>query len=232
MSEPRRQQQPEQLGVTDREIEPDRRRFIANASRVAMVAGLAAGYGTFGYIAGRFLYPAEAGTGIWQFVSEADGLRPGESLLYTGPSGETINIARQGATGGVDDFIALSSTCPHLGCQVHWEPQNDRFFCPCHNGIFDPSGVATGGPPGDAGQSLPRYPLRIEEELLYIQVPRPRFAASGPPGHLPEDTPGRLAATADAGPGRSVPGRRRGLRAPGHDACLGPAPGGGEERSG
>jgi Rieske Fe-S protein len=54
---------------------------------------------------------------------------------------------------------------------VHWQAQNNRFFCPCHNGIFTPEGKGIGGPPGDAGQSLPRYPLRIENGLLMIEVP-------------------------------------------------------------
>ena len=91
-------------------------------------------------------------------------------MIYRVPGGEKVTIARRGETGTVDDFIALSSTCPHLGCQVHWEPLHERYFCPCHNGTFDPDGVGTGGPPGDAGQSLPRYPLRVEGRLLYIRV--------------------------------------------------------------
>ena len=68
------------------------------------------------------------------------------------------------------DFVAFSSICPHLGCQVNWELQNDRFFCPCHNGVFDRDGNATGGPPAAAGQRLPRYPLKIENGLLFIEV--------------------------------------------------------------
>ncbi len=71
--------------------------------------------------------------------------------------------------------MALSSTCPHLGCKVHWEAPENRFFCPCHNGAFDPSGRAIAGPPAEAGQSLGRYPLRIEGGLLYIEVPTERL---------------------------------------------------------
>ena len=117
-----------------------------------------------------------------------------------GPSGETINITRMAREGTADDFIALSSTCPHLGCQVRWEGQNDRFFCPCHNGVFDPSGKGIEGPPGDAGQSLPRYSLRIDDGLLHIAVPPPRFAAG-------TDRAGIIRAEA-------------GIAGPGHDPCL------------
>jgi len=150
----------------------DRRSFLSLSSSVAMAIGLAAGYGTFAAIAARYLYPAHGTLTDWVFVTQVDRMKRGDSLAFEAPSGATVAIARQGASGNVEDFIALSSTCPHLGCRVHWEEPNKRFFCPCHNGTFDPSGKGTGGPPGDAGQSLPRFPLRIEKGLLFIEVPR------------------------------------------------------------
>ncbi len=187
-------------GDLNEEGDPDRRAFLERASKTAMVAGLVGGYGGFALIAGRYLYPASTGEVMWQFVTEADGIEVGESIRYRGPAGETINIARMAREGTAEDFIALSSTCPHLGCQVRWEGQNDRFFCPCHNGVFDPSGKGIGGPPGDAGQSLPRYALRVEDGLLHIAVPPPRFAGAGPAGIVA------------GGPG---------IVGPGHDPCLG-----------
>lgn len=154
----------------------DRRAFLSRASGIAMAAGLAAGYGTFGAMAGRFLYPAKPADKAWMFVADVAGFAHGASLSYTAPDGATVAIARQGTSGGVEDFVALSSTCPHLGCKVHWEGQNNRFFCPCHNGVFDPKGRAVSGPPAEAGQSLGRYPLKIEKGLLYIEVPTERLA--------------------------------------------------------
>lgn len=154
-----------------------RRGFLSRATSLAMAGGLAASYGTFASIAGRYLYPAHPTETAWVFVSDIAGMKVGESREFVTPVGAKAAVARRSDTGSVDDFVALSSTCPHLGCQVHWEAQNHRFFCPCHNGTFDPSGKATGGPPLDAGQSLPRYPLRIEQGLLYIEVPVERLAA-------------------------------------------------------
>ncbi|MBI3097431.1 MAG: ubiquinol-cytochrome c reductase iron-sulfur subunit [Planctomycetes bacterium] len=150
---------------------PDRRRFLSTVSTLAMTAGLLGGYGAFGAIAARFLYPAGPRRRAWMFVVDLASMKPGDSRSYVSPAGESVALARTGNAGTVDDFIALSSTCPHLGCQVHWEAQNSRFFCPCHNGTFDPSGRATGGPPADAGQSLLKYPLKVEGGLLYIEVP-------------------------------------------------------------
>lgn len=147
---------------------PDRRSFLATG---AMAGGLIAGYGAFAAIAGRFLYPARSASTEWLFVLDLRSMKIGESTVYRTPTGATVAVARTGGAGTDADFLALSSTCPHLGCRVHWEGQNNRFFCPCHNGAFDPSGKATSGPPAEAGQSLLRYPLKVEKGLLYIQVP-------------------------------------------------------------
>ena len=142
-------------------------------SSVAMVGGLAAGYGTFIAMAGRYLYlyPTGARDKAWQFVTELDGVRVGDALDYEAPTGVRIVIARRAANGTADDFVALSSVCPHLGCQVHWEPHRSRFFCPCHNGVFDPQGKAVEGPPAAAGQSLAAHPLKAQDGLLFIEVP-------------------------------------------------------------
>jgi len=189
----------------------DRRAFLQKSSKAAMVAGLAGGYGGLGAVALRYLYPARPEELAWQFVSRVDEMKVGDSVRYEGPSGETINIARQARTGSVDDFVALSSTCPHLGCQVRWEPQNDRFFCPCHNGVFNPSGMAIGGPPGEAGQHLAEYPLRVDGGLLHIAVPMERLAdGSQAQGRILED-------------GEEISG-------PGHDPCLGCRSGRNESR--
>jgi len=154
---------------------PERRTFLSRASSVAMATGLVAGYGTLGAMAGRFLYPARPRALAWVFVTEAASIKPGNSLVFRTPGGETVAITRVGDTGRAEDFLALSNVCPHLGCQVHWEPQNKRFFCPCHNGAFNASGEATAGPPAEAGQSLSQKPLRIEDGLLFIQVPTERL---------------------------------------------------------
>lgn len=73
---------------------------------------------------------------------------------------------------GPDGFHAFSSVCPHLGCRVHWESDNARFFCPCHRGVFDKDGKAIAGPPADGGQNLAEVPLTVDEDsdVVYIEV--------------------------------------------------------------
>ncbi len=189
---------------------PDRRSFLTNSAVTtgAMAGGLALGYGMFLRCAGQYLYPSEEGT-AWMFVTDVSSLLPGQALSFQSPTGVPVVITRKtseskeaehemGPTEA--DFLALSSVCPHLGCRVHWEPQNDRFYCPCHLGAFDPEGRPTAGPPLSANQSLPEYPLKVEGGLLYINMPiKPidettyrRFAGAGkeaadvspPPGDL------------------------------------------------
>jgi Rieske Fe-S protein len=192
-----------EAGHRDARDGQDRRAFLDKASKTAMGAGLVGGYGGLGAIAIRYLYPARPDDLSWQYVAEVDRIEVGGALRYEAPGGETINIARQGRDGGAEDFVALSSTCPHLGCQVRWEGQNDRFFCPCHNGVFDPTGVAIEGPPAEAGQSLSTYELKVENGLLHIAVPMTRLASGG-------EAKGRVVAVGDGAGG------------PGHDPCLAP----------
>ena len=175
-----------------------RRAALWLTARVAMAAGLAGGYGLFAWVGARFMLPARLGRMHQLFVTRVDDVAAGSTLLYQTPDGRTVNITRRGTDGTAADFVALSSTCPHLGCQVRWEGQNNRYHCPCHNGTFDAQGTATGGPPFDAGLSLPRYPLTVQRGLLYINVPAEQLSIAR--------RAGLVQITSPVGPG--------------HDPCL------------
>ncbi len=83
------------------------------------------------------------------------------------PAGNEILVKR-----GKSGFSAFSSTCPHLGCRIRWEAENNRFFCPCHNGVFDADGNAIEGPPADGNQDL--YPVSLEVDeaggVVYVHI--------------------------------------------------------------
>ena len=183
-----------------------RRTFISRFSTLAMAGGMVAAYGTLAGFMGRFMYPARAQARSWLYVTDVHGLKEGDSLKYRTPSGAPVIVARRGPGNNVNDFLALSSTCPHLGCRVHWEPQNNRFFCPCHNGVFNPEGKALEGPPAKANQELLRYPLKVDRGLLYIEVPTAELALGST---CIEDT-------------------EEEIRGPGHDPCLASAAGKGD----
>jgi len=44
-------------------------------------------------------------------------------------------------------FVVLDTECTHVGCGVIWQPEEQRFFCPCHAGVFDAAGNPVSGPP-------------------------------------------------------------------------------------
>jgi menaquinol-cytochrome c reductase iron-sulfur subunit len=63
------------------------------------------------------------------------------------------------------DFVAMSNVCTHLGCRVRWNSEEERFFCPCHNAIFDKNGNVVDGPPP---RPLDRYEINVEGDQLYV----------------------------------------------------------------
>jgi Rieske Fe-S protein len=150
---------------------PPRRSFLATMTSAAMTGGLLAGEDRFAEIVARYPYSPKPRATTWMFVGDTAQFRPGDSIVYRGPEGALISITRLSDTGAPADFVALSTTCPHLGCQVQWEAKEKRFSCPCHNGTFEPGGRSTGGPPSVIGQSLLRYPLKVQGRLLFIEVP-------------------------------------------------------------
>ena len=45
-------------------------------------------------------------------------------------------------------FVAYSQKCTHLSCAVYYQPERERLYCPCHEGVFDPvTGEPVAGPP-------------------------------------------------------------------------------------
>jgi Rieske Fe-S protein len=63
------------------------------------------------------------------------------------------------------DFVAMSNICTHLGCRVRWISEQEEFFCPCHNAVFDREGEVVAGPPP---APLERYDVKVENDQLYI----------------------------------------------------------------
>ena len=148
--------------------ETTRRRLLTTLAGTGAAAVLVGAYGTFAAMVLRFLYPAGRAPQM-TYVARADQIQPGKAFEFQTPAGGSINVANR--AGSADSIVALSSTCPHLGCQVHWQPQQERFFCPCHNGVFDVAGRAVSGPPADAGQDLLEYPIEVRDGLVFIALP-------------------------------------------------------------
>ena len=146
-----------------------RRSWLAS---VLMGVGLLASYGTLAGQTLSFLLP----TGLAKrkrriFIGPVEAFETGTVRTIRDLEGNEVLIKRT-----KDGFQAFSSTCPHLGCKVRWEADEARFFCPCHNGVFNAAGVAVSGPPADAGQSLYPAPLFVDDnsKVVYLEVNVPR----------------------------------------------------------
>ena len=138
-----------------------------------MGIGVAAGYGLGAFHFFTYLVPLRRDRKKREmFVGTLDRLPVGSSLTVTDPRGQEIVLARtsDNPEHPEEGFKALSSKCPHLGCKVHWEAGADRFFCPCHNGVFDKNGTAVSGPPAKEGKNLSTFEVKVDKASGWVFV--------------------------------------------------------------
>lgn len=64
---------------------------------------------------------------------------------------------------------AFSSTCPHLGCSIGFDPKAEQFTCPCHKSAFDRGGERLSGP---AKRGLDPLPARVVDGRVHITFKR------------------------------------------------------------
>jgi len=72
----------------------------------------------------------------------------------------------------LNDWIALSSRCMHLGCPVRYVEAAERFICPCHGGVYNFRGQVAGGPPV---RPLDRFYTLEHDGYIYVG---PRYSVN------------------------------------------------------
>ncbi|MEZ5239009.1 MAG: Rieske 2Fe-2S domain-containing protein [Microthrixaceae bacterium] len=114
-----------------------------------------------------------AGAAVWAGLQRANVGRPtelvslsevpeGSEYLFDYPTAEDPALLVH-LPGG--ELRAFSQKCTHLGCVVFWQPEEDRLFCPCHEGVFDPrSGEPTAGPPE---RPLQRIDVEVRDGVVW-----------------------------------------------------------------
>ena len=74
------------------------------------------------------------------------------------------------------EIVALSPICKHLGCTVNWNGDKknhpNRFYCPCHNGLYEKSGKNVPGTPPMAPLDL--FHMEVKKGTLYFGNVKPR----------------------------------------------------------
>ena len=105
--------------------------------------GLAAG--NVAVAAGLFRRRTQGAVRDVVVVEDASTVPVGGSVRFTYP---TANDPAVLLRLGSDEFVAYSTVCTHLACEVLWREEESDLYCPCHNGYFAPtSGRPTAGPP-------------------------------------------------------------------------------------
>ncbi|MFQ5651501.1 MAG: ubiquinol-cytochrome c reductase iron-sulfur subunit [bacterium] len=133
--------------------------------RVLMSVGLVASYGTGAVYAIQFLLPKKKAPKYRKLlVASLEELSAGGSKVFKDLQGRDMILVNTGA-----GFKAISTLCTHLGCRAYWEPENNRFFCPCHEGVFDVNGTVVSGPPP---RPLERYEVEVDEnDNVFVMLP-------------------------------------------------------------
>jgi len=75
-------------------------------------------------------------------MAEVDMLAPNSAVYFK--YGRLPGVLLKTETG---ELRAFSAKCTHLDCNVQYRPDTKQFFCACHEGYFNDTGINTAGPP-------------------------------------------------------------------------------------
>lgn len=95
----------------------------------------------------RFL-PTVSMKNLWDDISHSvsglwkEGFQAPKDAFENIPKGHGGIVAYDGEKVGVyrnqkDEVFLVSTQCPHLGCQLAWNPDDLTWECPCHGSRFD-----------------------------------------------------------------------------------------------
>ncbi len=111
-----------------------------------------------------YLWPPEKGGGASEgrvAVASTVDLPPGQGAVYSVINKPVIVIHTPD-----DEYVALSATCPHLGCILFWDVQRQVIACPCHEAYFNTTGAVISGPPP---APLEPYRIQVEGDKIYVE---------------------------------------------------------------
>ncbi len=109
-----------------------------------------------------YLFPQKHRKTFHKYLVGKTGEVPPGGAAQLSIGGETVFLVHL-----PEGFKVFSAVCTHLGCLVKWQPDRERFFCPCHRGVFDKSGAVVAGPPP---APLRQYPVTVEGDRIYVSV--------------------------------------------------------------
>ncbi len=149
----------------------DRRTFMTSAIvAIGGVVSAVVGLPAIAYLIGPAIQKKAED---WVRLGAVSKVEPGSPTLFkatverqTGWINAQEEVSAYILTEDGQTFIAMSNVCTHLGCRVRWIADQEKFFCPCHNGVFGKDGTVISGPPPSA---LDRFETKIDNGVLYIR---------------------------------------------------------------
>lgn len=148
-----------------------RRNFMKAAIfGVGGLIGAAIGLPAIAYVVGPALKQASE---LWIRLGAVSKVEPDNPTLFkttletqTGWISSQEEISAYVLSENGQDYTVLSNVCTHLGCRVRWIADDERFHCPCHNGVFAKDGTVVSGPPP---RPLDHFENKVEDGILYIK---------------------------------------------------------------
>lgn len=124
--------------------------------------GLLFGIGTLGLRFLQFLMPNRQARQAEAVLIGTESRIPVGEAVPMDLGGQKILVLRTN-----DGVVAFSRRCTDLGCLVSWNKEREQFVCPCHQGVFDKTGLNVAGPPP---RPLDRLDIVKRGEQLYVNV--------------------------------------------------------------
>lgn len=62
-------------------------------------------------------------------------------------------------------LLCFDPACTHLGCRIRFQEEKNRYFCPCHGGVFDSEGKVVSGPPP---KPLNQHEVKSDGGKIYV----------------------------------------------------------------
>ncbi|MFZ0283551.1 MAG: Rieske (2Fe-2S) protein [Bacteroidales bacterium] len=108
--------------------------------------------------------PGGNGTGADKIT--VDLSLPGNAVLNT-VGGSLVTKGVIIANTGNDIFVAIDSTCTHMGCTIGYSLAANNFPCPCHGSVYSTTGAILNGP---TVIPLKAYPVTKSGTVLTVSL--------------------------------------------------------------
>jgi len=102
--------------------------------------------------------------------TDAEGFKVIGTTAQLNEKGSILNedleviVVRNPETNAI---VALNSVCPHKGCNVEWDEEDNNLECPCHDSEFALDGKVLEGP---AKEDLAVYEVKQEEDSILVKI--------------------------------------------------------------